>query len=223
MKAPFAKLWADRESLREQWRLLALAAASLILAYVFGKVGSEVLEGEMFTVDQTVRTWMQQRRSPVADGFFSIVTHLGAKEVLAPIAALIGWRLFRGTARLTALLAFCGLAAAEFVAILKRSFHVMRPTGGISAGLGFSFPSGHATGSLAVAIVVSWVAFRRRTAAVIVATLSAVLVVLVAFSRLYLDMHWTSDIVGGWAVGAAFGVGCCAVYEWLDRDERGKG
>src|SRR5881628_1846603 len=93
LKAPFEKLWADREKFRGQWPLLALAAASLLLAYVFGKMGSEVLEGEMAGLDQTLRAWMQRHHSPGGDAFFGVVTHLGAKEVLAPISALLGWRL----------------------------------------------------------------------------------------------------------------------------------
>ena len=46
---------------------------------------------------------------------------------------------------------------------------------------------------------------------------SVVVVLLVGVSRVYLDVHWTSDVLGGWVVGAAFGIGCCALYEFLTR------
>lgn len=187
------------------------------LAYAFGKVGSEVLEGEATTLDRAVRAWMLAHQSSPLHAFFSVVTLLGAKEVLAPLGALLGWRLFRGPKRLVALLVFCALASAEFVGLLKRDFHVGRPAGGLAEGLGFSFPSGHATGSMAVAIVLSYAAVRRRIKPRLMVPVSAGMVLLVGVSRVYLDVHWTSDVLGGWVVGAAFGVGCCALYELLAR------
>jgi len=202
---------------REEWLLLLLAVACLGLAWVFAKMGSEVLEGELLTMDRVVQQWVAHHRSPLAHGFFRVITFLGAKEVLAPIGALVGWRLFRGTTGLMTLLVFAALAAGEFVALLKRSFHVARPAGGIIAGLGYSFPSGHATGSTAIAIVVAYVSIRQRAHARVIVPICALIAFLVGFSRVYLDVHWASDVIGGWLVGAAFGAGCCALYELLHR------
>src|SRR4051812_31240108 len=96
---------------REEWLLLLLAVAYLGLAWVFAKVGSEVLEGELLAVDRVVQQWVHTHRSPAALTFFRTVTFLGAKEVLAPLGALIGWRLFRGTRAFIGLLVFAALAA----------------------------------------------------------------------------------------------------------------
>jgi undecaprenyl-diphosphatase len=202
---------------REEWLLLLLAVACLGLAWVFAKMGSEVLEGELLAVDRIAQQWVAHHRSPVAHAFFRFITFLGAKEVLAPLGALVGWRLFRGTTGLMTLLVFAALAAGEFVALLKRSFHVARPTGGIVAGLGYSFPSGHATGSTAIAIVVAYVSIRQRAHARLIVPVCTMIALLVGFSRVYLDVHWASDVIGGWLVGAAFGAGCCALYELLHR------
>lgn len=215
MKLRFEKLWAGKR--REEWLLLLLALACLGLAWVFAKLGSEVLEGELLTVDRVAEQWVSTHRSPAAIAVFHVITLLGAKELLAPLGALLGWRLFRGSKGLIALLAFSALAAAEFVAVLKRSFHIMRPAGGIAAGLGLSFPSGHATGSTAAAILVSYVAVRRKTHPRIIVPISVLVPILVGVSRVYLDVHWASDVIGGWLVGAAFGVGSCALYEVLHR------
>ena len=161
----------------------------------------------MLPIDMAVRRWMLAHRVAPLYATMRVVTELGAKEVLAPIAAFIGWRLFRGGESLVALFAFCGLAAGEFVALLKRSFHIARPAGGIAAGLGFSFPSGHSTGAAAVAVVVSYVSLRRGIHPRIVIPVSIALALLVGFSRPYLDVHWTSDVIGGWLVGMSFGAG----------------
>jgi len=201
---------------REGW-LLLLAAACLATAYAFAKFGSEVHEGELGTFDRVVRDWMVSRQSPVGTHIFRVVTQLGAKEVLAPLALLVGWLLFHDARRFIVLLVLAGPACAEFVARLKRDYSVERPAGGLEAGLGFSFPSGHSAGSMAVAILLSYVAVRRRIHPRLVITVSEIVVLLVGISRVYLDLHWPSDVLGGWLVGGAFGAACCAIYEWMNR------
>jgi membrane-associated phospholipid phosphatase len=186
-------------------------------AWFFAKLGSEVLEGELLTIDRVVQHWVVQHRPPFALWFFRIVTFLGAKELLAPVGAILAWRLFRGTKALVALLGFAALAAAEFVALIKRNFHITRPAGGVEAGLGYSFPSGHATGVAAMAILFAYVSVRKHIHPRTVVPACTIAVILVGVSRVYLDVHWASDVIGGWLVGAAFGVGCCAMYELMHR------
>ena len=196
---------------------MLLATGSLALAWAFSKLASEMLEGELVALDAAVRTWVHLHRSPVATAIFRVITIVGAKEVLAPIAAVVGWRLFRGTKTLFAMLAFAAIAAGEFVALLKREFHVGRPAGGIAAHLGYSFPSGHTTGSTAVALLFGYIALRQRVHPRIIIPVCLAIAILVGVSRVYLDMHWAADVLGGWLVGGAFGVGCCAIYEIMHR------
>jgi membrane-associated phospholipid phosphatase len=218
LKRLFGKRWGTPENKRrEELLLLLLAVACLGLAWFFGKLGSEVLEGELLALDRVTQHWVVQHRFAAATAFFQVVTHLGAKEFLAPLGALIGWRLFRGTAASIGLLAFAALAAGEFVAVLKRNFHITRPAGGVAAGMGYSFPSGHTTGATAIAILLSYVALRQRRHARVVVLACMLGVVLVGASRIYLDVHWASDVIGGWLVGSAFGLGCCALYEIIHR------
>ena len=202
--------------MRRRWRLLLLALGCLTLAWVFAKLGGEVLEGELFALDDAVRAWMLAHRSPAGLAVFGVITQLGAKGLLAPLGVVLAWLLFHDVKRLGVVMAFAALAAAEFVALLKRDLHVMRPAGGKLAGLGYSFPSGHSTGSMAIAVVVSYVALRTHHAhARLITVVSGTAVLLVGISRLYLDVHWTSDVLGGWLIGAAFGAGVCSLYELL--------
>ncbi len=66
----------------------------------------------------------------------------------------------------------------------------------------FSYPSGHATSAAAVYLLLAWLAPPPWRAAA--AVLAAVMIVLNAFSRIMLGVHWASDIVGGTLLGAAF-------------------
>lgn len=219
-RARSGKHWAALS--REDLLLGALAAACLALAWMFAKLASEVLEGELVTLDRVVRGWVALHRSSTGVAVFSVMTLLGAREVLLPVGVILGWRLFRGTKAGIALLAFCAVAAAEYNSFLKRTFHIRRPATGVLEGLGFSFPSGHTTGSAAIAVVVSYMAVRRRMHPRIVVPLCILYTLLVGVSRVYLDVHWASDAIGGWIVGAVFGVGCCAVYELMHRREQQK-
>jgi undecaprenyl-diphosphatase len=190
----------------------------MALAWTFARLASELLEGELLALDRNMERWVSVHRSGAVVAVFRVVTFLGAKEVLAPLAAFAGWRLFRGTKATFILLALAALTAGEFVAILKRSFHVMRPAGGLAARLGYSFPSGHATGAAAMATLFSWIAVRQRVHPRVIVTVCVLIAVLVGVSRVYLDVHWFSDVLGGWVIGAAFGAGCCALYELTQPD-----
>ena len=215
LKQLFAKLWTKEA--RKDWLLLLLAVACIGLAFVFGHLGSEVHEGELKSIDETVRQWVVTHRTRAGTAVFSVITQLGSRGVLALLGVFVAWRLFRENKRVWLLLAICALASAEIVAILKRGFDITRPAGGIAAGLGGSFPSGHASGSMSVAVVLAYIALRKGKPPWVVVTSAVLFVLLVGISRVFLDVHWTSDVIGGWLVGGAFGAGCCALYEWLQR------
>lgn len=202
---------------REDWLLFALSLTSLVLAYLFVRVGAVVLDGELATVDIAVREWVLANRSAAGTAIFSALTLLGAKELLVPVGVLVGWRLFRGTRGWLVLLVFCAIASAEYVSLVKRAYRIPRPLGGIERSMGLSFPSGHSAGSAAVLVFLGYVAIRNGISPWIVAPIAAVIVLLVGVSRVYLDMHWTSDVIGGWIIGGAFGAGCCALFELIQR------
>ena len=74
----------------------------------------------------------------------------------------------------------------------------------LGCGSGKSFPSTHATDSAAAAAIFSWGAPR-------ISALGIALVVLVGISRVYLGVHWPTDVLAGWAVGALVGVVLIAI------------
>ena len=204
---------------REDWVLLFLAGGCLLLAFVFARFGAVVLEGELRAVDIAVRDWVMQNRTAGGTLVFRGITLLGAKELLVPLGLLVGWYLFRESRKegWILIVIFCALASAEFVGVLKRVYRVPRPEGGIERSMGLSFPSGHSAGSAALLIFLGYVAVRHRVSPWIVAPVVAVTVLLVGMSRVYLDVHWSSDVIGGWIIGAVFGVGSCALYELTQR------
>jgi membrane-associated phospholipid phosphatase len=214
LRLRFEKLWEG--SRREDWLLLLLAAGCVALAYVFVKVGSEVLEGELAGIDRSVRDFVVAHRSSGGTAFFDIVSWLAAKPILIVLTIAAGWLLTRDKG-VVVLIALCAIASAEFVDLLKTGFGITRPPGGMLIRKSLSFPSGHTSGVAAIGTLLSYVAVRQRKARSAVVTASVLVVMLVAISRVYLDMHWTSDVLGGALIGTTLGIACCAVYELMLR------
>jgi undecaprenyl-diphosphatase len=105
--------------------------------------------------------------------------------------------------------------ALAIFSTVKRIYRRKRPAGGARLHeLTYAFPSGHAAASAAVFGTASYVLWREdmlsRGAAEAFAGLGTLLV---GASRVYLDAHWTTDVLGGWAVGGLVAAMSAAVYE----------
>jgi membrane protein DedA with SNARE-associated domain/membrane-associated phospholipid phosphatase len=143
------------------------------------------------------------------------LTALGSFTVVLPLAALCGallaWR--RRWAELGVLAAGLALVFAG-VHELKAEVDRPRPAGGLVDASGSAFPSGHAAYStfyvwLAVTIVMRLRVGMARGTLVVAAGIG--LAALVGLSRVYLDVHYLSDVNAGWALGAAAFALCAAV------------
>jgi undecaprenyl-diphosphatase len=197
---------------------LLLAGACVAFIYGFTRFASEVMERETLTFDHAIREWSMSHRNAALDNFFSAVTWLGDWRVLILAALVTGWFLVRrGARKRPLLLATAPFACSLIINLLKRWYRVERPPGGLTAAFTFSFPSGHTSASTAISFVLAYTLIRESMAPRGAVMLMALVPFLVGLSRIYLDMHWASDVIGGWVIGAAYGVAVCAIYEAARR------
>jgi membrane-associated phospholipid phosphatase len=180
-------------------------------------------------VDQSVYRWAASMRSAPATRFFVTFTHIGGPIGLAILGTAVAVVLFvrrhRGLALYVMVTAILG---GLMNLLLKGLFERARPdlAEALRQAHGYSFPSGHAMGSmiilgsLAYVMARAWGPWRLRSAtmALLIASILAV-----GLSRVYLGVHWISDIAAGYAAGFVWLVVATVAFEafWRIREIRG--
>lgn len=188
---------------------IELAAIFVIFALCvvsFAKIANEVVERESIRFDLTILHWVHSFASPVLDRIVPIITDIGGPiggVLLAGIVTVLFW--LKGKKREAYVLAFSSAGAAILNVLLKATFMRARPDEWtrLVTENSYSFPSGHAMASTALGFALVAVLWRTkyRWAAVIGAT---IYVLLIGFTRLYLGVHYPTDILAGWLVSAAW-------------------
>ena len=141
-----------------------------------------------------------QQLSPALDGVMRVISLFGQEEIFIVVIGLFYWCLDRDLgARLLLLLSLSDFANG----LLKWTFHLPRPywidpqVKALSTEISYGLPSGHAQSSLTAYGYLAASLKKRRAWLV-----AAVLIAGVAFSRVYLGVHFFTDILGGWFTGA---------------------
>jgi membrane-associated phospholipid phosphatase len=179
----------------------ALAFATLALGMASGQFGS---------FDGAIALWLHTNASGFVTVLLSGVTRLGGAQVLLAVTlAAALWLLVRRRVAYAALMG-AALAGAEALnAALKGTFERPRPSfeEPLATAAGFSFPSGHAMVSLTVygglAFVIAVGASTRRERVLVVGSALA-LVLAIGFSRVYLGVHYASDVLAAYCAGLAW-------------------
>lgn len=213
---------------RARRELALIAAALLILA--FGQLAAEVLEGETLDFDRAVLLAMREPGNlaePIGPAWFDEatrdITALGSFACLGLLlAAVTGYLLLRGK-RATAWLLLVSVGGGTAVStLLKYAFARPRPDVVTPAARVFtaSFPSGHATMSaiafLTIAALLARAEAKPRLKVYILA-LGVILTVLVGLSRIYLGVHYPTDVLAGWCLGAAWAAMCWGIAARLQQ------
>jgi undecaprenyl-diphosphatase len=199
--------------------LLSGAAIAIVCTYAFAKLAGHVQSGSTQAFDDAVMRWMAAHQYPLIAQTMLEVTALGTGAVVAMVVFVGAMFLWLNKHKHSAIL----LLVANFGGIilnnlLKLGFDRPRPQifkwGTYAASS--SFPSGHAMSSVIVYGTVAYLAARlqRRAASrILTLTFAALVIILICVSRLYLGVHYPSDVAAGLIIGLAWAGFCMAVLE----------
>jgi len=189
-----------------QRRILLALVSALLTAFAFSRVAEDYLTNDpLARWDVRFAHWLALERTAAGTDAFRILTFFGSPAVALVLTSVVFIALYQRRLLLDAALLPLVLGGAELLnLILKLSFHRSRPEVAFVHLDTYSFPSGHAMISAAAYGALTYLAWPRvRTRGRRVALLAGtiVLVSLICFSRLYLGVHYLSDVLAGVAGG----------------------
>jgi undecaprenyl-diphosphatase len=217
--------------------LRARLIAATALAVVFVALTMAVGAGMFDTLDKQVLLGMQALWSNSLQPLFQAIAELGGLELTTILMVALTLFLLRGGFGSDAWVALAFVAAQVLEVLYKANLHHPGPPQAVvhsdgpsitelvanSGPLANSFPSGHVVRAVIVYGLIAFVVQRLAPwplARVLAIPVATVLILLVAFDRLYLDVHWESDVIGGLLLGA---IALLAGTVWLDRPLAGRG
>lgn len=198
-----------------------ISAAAL---FSFGWLAEEMLEGDTRRFDSFVRAAVHQHASPGLTRLMTGFSFIGSVATISVLCgALVSALLYFRRIRLAALLGITmvGMAALDFS--LKLAFHRPRPVAFFgSSPASYSFPSGHAFGALCfygVLAAIFAARARGKAAKWCIWTGAVLLIGMIGLSRIYLGVHYPSDVIAGYCAGAVW-VGAVGFLDKLLMDRR---
>lgn len=194
---------------------LILSAAAFALLWL----ASEVFEGDTFAIDRAILRGLRTAEDssiPIGPHWLASsmidLTALGSGTVLTLITVLAVGFLFSARKHTTALLVAVAVSSGALLSGgLKDLFVRARPdvVPGLVQVSSASFPSGHALNSAMVYLTLATLLARSQQSGrvrIYLLSVAIVLTLLVGISRIFLGVHWPSDVIAGWSVGAVWAV-----------------
>jgi undecaprenyl-diphosphatase len=188
------------KAIRFRAATLIVAAASVVL---FSWLAKEILEHQSLVFDCAIRNAVHQQATPPLTFLMLGLSLLGSADVLLPLVVVTLILMAGAGIRRQAILLVVSLTgAAVLEATLKLAFHRPRPQPffNLPAPGDYAFPSGHAMVSLCFYVTLAWIVSGRlatRWSRVAVWTAAALLTGLIGLSRVYLGVHYPTDVLGG--------------------------
>jgi len=186
---------------------LTIGIVLLLLAlYSFGEIIEDLMDKEtLFYLDFEVERFVEKLISPQVTRFMVDITNLGGVYLIVIASGTMALFLLykRHWWDFFAFLLVAG-GGETILTVLKLLFHRQRPTAQLVTVHGYSFPSGHAFAAMIVygfLIHITWKLSKSEALRFLIFSLSILLILFVGMSRIYLNVHWLTDVLGGYVSG----------------------
>ena len=191
---------------------LLIGLAAVLLALTFMQLGAEIAEDDTRAFDMYLLRGAQSLRvgRPWIAEVMRDLSGLGSTTVLTLFAVTtVGYLALVSARTIAFLVAASVISGSVLVSVFKAAFGRLRPNSAFAEGVasGLSFPSGHASMSAIVFLTLGALIASTRnrlTERIYILAAASVMTLLVGVSRVTLGVHWATDVLGGWAFGAAW-------------------
>jgi undecaprenyl-diphosphatase len=225
---------------RQELIWLTAGLAACILLFAFFTLAGQVAEGDTTRLDMRILRALRDPADPAkpigphwVELMMLDLTAVGGPTVLSLVVlAIAGFLLLQSRYRMALVVAFTSFGGMLATAVLKEIFARPRPTvvPHLREVSSSSFPSGHAMQSAIVYLTLGAMLMRiveGRLTKMYVLAIAVFLTLLVGCSRVYLGVHYPTDVIGGWIIGFVWALLCWLAAQWweartdLDK-EKGK-
>lgn len=201
----FKKIFAELTLFSLEILVLICIFGSALIAFIF--IARKVFEGNTHDFDEKAFSFIAVHVSNINTSIMEFFTFLGTHTFLIPANLLLtAWFLLIQKRRWNSIkIPAVALSSLLLMFLLKLIFHRERPlTPLLQAAEGFSFPSGHALMSVTfygLLILISWQNIKQSWLKWMLSIILVLLILVIGLSRVYLRVHYVSDVLAGFCVG----------------------
>jgi undecaprenyl-diphosphatase len=219
----FSKLKTSVKSLKLFTLEIIVLIFSFFLALtVFIIIARTIVSHKIYHFDERAFSYLDTHINPKNTGIMEFFTFLGTHWFLIPANLILSaWFLFVEKKRwLSIKIPAIALSSVLLMAILKFTFERARPDNPVILATGYSFPSGHALMSVTfygLIIYIVFEKFKTLLPKVLIAVFFISLIFIIGCSRVYLRVHYASDVIAGFSVGFMWLILSLAVINYLEN------
>ena len=218
-------MWDKKYRKNLPLRLVLLLLLFTLLVYGFGLIIQEVLVERGGKFDEIIFRWLATHSNARITAFMAFITFFGSVRFLTAFYVLmVVWYLWTRKIVLALTIAAIGFSSFFILRVIKHNFDRARPSEPLidTLHMKYSFPSGHASSSIILAGLLIYLLWEKPVARSVKYTISLLLLlfsVIIGISRIYLRMHYASDVLAGFCLG----FGCLSfIALLLEYYKRGK-
>ena len=196
---------------------------NLLLIMIFLLITTQTIYFKNITwFDLPIIHFIQQYALPVTTKLMKKISILGSDVFLASISFCISiYLLYLRRFQLLVAFSTCMIFSGIFNFILKNIFERPRPEIlRLGKATGYSFPSGHAMAGICFYLFLAFMISlecKKKSQKIIAYSIAIFFIVSIGISRIYLGVHYPSDVLAGYTFGAAWFLCCTTFYIWLLR------
>ncbi|MEA3248590.1 MAG: phosphatase PAP2 family protein [Nanoarchaeota archaeon] len=155
-------------------------------------------------IDTTTNTLIQLIQNPILTLFSKTLSLIFDPLTLIAVSLIIAIYLyFKSSKKQSIIFISAVFLTGILIKISKEVFHRTRPLNQIIQETGFSFPSGHSTMAVVFFGLISYLFSKNKSkkTKITISLLTIIIIILIGFTRVYLNVHWLTDVIGGFFIG----------------------